>query len=68
MKDEAARILLHQQSKYHKEVHNKLYILPGQTRNVGEILDSEHAVQKVENRKITKKYCLSCKERFSPER
>ena len=29
-----------------------MYILPGQTRDVGEILDTEHAVQKVENRKI----------------
>ena len=29
-----------------------MYILPGQIRDVGEILDTEHAVQKVENRKI----------------
>ena len=29
-----------------------MYILPGQTRDVGEILDTEHAVQKVEKRKI----------------
>ena len=51
-KDGASRILQHQQSEQHKEAHDELYILPGQTRDVGEILNTELAVQKVENSKI----------------
>jgi len=42
--------LQHKQSEHHREVHDELY--PQQVQDVGELLDSSHASEKAENRKI----------------
>jgi len=42
------KIWKHQDSDHHREAHEMLYILPKQTRDVGEQLDDDHATQSLE--------------------
>jgi len=51
-KDGLSKIWSHAKSEYHKEANKTLFILPKQTKDIGEQLDPSHASRKPGNRKI----------------
>ena len=40
----------HSGSLFHKEAYGQLFTLPATTRNIGELLSTQHAIEKAQNR------------------